>query len=153
MEAFAHKADKSKVDIGSVLTAPNGPQNEDEFYFDYQNGEYGFNTDPERGADTFHPFKRGDFDEVAFACNTESWWGNVGLLNKTVGFVNNYNGATATGDKIIANRFSAVAKVEGDYIYFQGDKTSGVPTQVHKLANETICSYSGNGGYFVAHLP
>lgn len=59
MEAFAHKADKSKVDIGSVLTAPNAPQNNNEFYFDYQNGEYGFNTDPERGADTFHPFKSG----------------------------------------------------------------------------------------------
>lgn len=28
------------------------------FYPDYQNGEYGFNTDPNRGADTFRPFKQ-----------------------------------------------------------------------------------------------
>ena len=56
MEAFAHKADKSKVDIGSVLTAPNAAQNANEFYFDYQDGKYGFNTEPDRGADTFHPF-------------------------------------------------------------------------------------------------
>lgn len=27
------------------------------FYFDYQNGEYGFNTSELRGADTFSPFK------------------------------------------------------------------------------------------------
>lgn len=59
MEAYAHKADKSKVDIGSVLTAPDAPNNADEFYFDYQNGKYGFNTDPDRGADTFHPFSSG----------------------------------------------------------------------------------------------
>ena len=27
------------------------------FYFDYQNGEYGYNTSSTRGADTFSPFK------------------------------------------------------------------------------------------------
>lgn len=31
--------------------------NNTEFYFDYKNGKYGFNTDANRGADTFHPFK------------------------------------------------------------------------------------------------
>lgn len=30
--------------------------NDDKFYFDYQNGEYGFNTDPNRGSSTFHSF-------------------------------------------------------------------------------------------------
>lgn len=29
------------------------------FYFDYQDGEYGYNTSPLRGADTFSPFKSG----------------------------------------------------------------------------------------------
>ena len=29
------------------------------FYFDYQNGKYGFNTSSSRGADTFTPFKQG----------------------------------------------------------------------------------------------
>ena len=59
MDAYAHKADKSKVDIGSALTAPDAPQNADEFYFDYQDGKYGFNTDPDRGSSTFHPFEKG----------------------------------------------------------------------------------------------
>lgn len=52
MEAFIYKEDKSKVDVGAMLTAPNN----EVFYFDYQNGQYGFNTDPDRGAATFHAF-------------------------------------------------------------------------------------------------
>lgn len=32
--------------------------NSKRFYFDYKNGKYGFNTDPNRGADTFCPFSR-----------------------------------------------------------------------------------------------
>ena len=38
--------------LNSSLTA-----NSNQFYFDYQDGKYGFNTDPNRGADTFNPFK------------------------------------------------------------------------------------------------
>lgn len=30
--------------------------NGNKFYFDYQDGKYGYNTDPQRGADTFLPF-------------------------------------------------------------------------------------------------
>lgn len=30
--------------------------NSTQFYFDYQDGKYGYNTDPNRGADTFSPF-------------------------------------------------------------------------------------------------
>lgn len=32
--------------------------NNEHFYYDVQNGVRGFNTDPARGADTFHPFNR-----------------------------------------------------------------------------------------------
>lgn len=38
--------------------------NGNKFYFDYQNGEYGYNTDPERGADTFRPFSGSDFQII-----------------------------------------------------------------------------------------
>ena len=31
--------------------------NSNHFYFDYKDGKYGYNTDPNRGADTFNPFK------------------------------------------------------------------------------------------------
>ena len=33
--------------------------NSKHFYFDYKNGKYGFNTDSNRGADTFFPFNSG----------------------------------------------------------------------------------------------
>lgn len=40
--------------------------NSNQFYFDYQDGKYGFNTDPNRGADTFNPFSRsGELDTYA----------------------------------------------------------------------------------------
>ena len=34
--------------------------NGNQFYFDYKDGKYGYNTDPQRGADTFSPFKAVD---------------------------------------------------------------------------------------------
>lgn len=39
-------------DVNSSLTV-----NDTSFIFDYKDGKYGYNTDPKRGADTFHPFK------------------------------------------------------------------------------------------------
>lgn len=32
--------------------------NSNHFYFDYKNGKYGYNTSPNRGADTFVPFNK-----------------------------------------------------------------------------------------------
>ncbi len=44
--------------------------NSKQFYFDYKNGKYGFNTDPNRGADTFCPFKSGlDIGTPQYAAN------------------------------------------------------------------------------------
>lgn len=44
----------SMPSIANLLTANNK-----NFYFDYQDGKYGYNTDPNRGADTFSPFNSG----------------------------------------------------------------------------------------------
>ena len=38
------------------LTFPDGTK----YYADIQDGKHGFNTDPNRGADTFHPFRNTD---------------------------------------------------------------------------------------------
>ena len=35
--------------------------NSNHFYFDYKNGKYGYNTNPNRGADTFVPFSNGNY--------------------------------------------------------------------------------------------
>ena len=34
--------------------------NSKHFYFDYKNGKYGYNTNPNRGADTFVPFSNAE---------------------------------------------------------------------------------------------
>lgn len=48
-----------------------------DFYFDYKDGKYGYNTDPSRGADTFVPFKKTNFimtDEViSKSISSHSW--------------------------------------------------------------------------------
>lgn len=46
-----NKSNQLDTKLNNHLSANNN-----EFYFDYQNGKYGYNTDPNRGADTFNPF-------------------------------------------------------------------------------------------------
>ena len=47
------------ANTGSLVAGNN------RFYFDVQNGEYGYNTSASRGADTFHPFKS-DSGDITF---------------------------------------------------------------------------------------
>ena len=51
-----------KVPNANALKAVNNSliANSKHFYFDYKNGKYGYNTDPNRGADTFVPFSSGE---------------------------------------------------------------------------------------------
>lgn len=51
---------KRGIRLSSELKFPDGTK----FYPDIQDGEYGFNTAADRGADTFHPFSK-DFFKVA----------------------------------------------------------------------------------------
>lgn len=46
--------------------------NSTQFYFDYQNGKYGFNTDPNRGADTFNPFSSNEWTSGEIYINANS---------------------------------------------------------------------------------
>lgn len=54
----------------SQLTANNK-----EFYFDYKNGKYGYNTSADRGADTFHFFSSYEIEETPILNET---WGDIG---------------------------------------------------------------------------
>lgn len=49
---------KIKTETDSIITSLTAPT-ADMFIYDYQDGKYGYNTDPSRGADTFHPFSSG----------------------------------------------------------------------------------------------
>lgn len=46
--------DSETTTLENQLTANNTP-----IYLDYHDGKYGYNTDPNRGADTFNPFNEG----------------------------------------------------------------------------------------------
>ena len=47
--------------------------NSNHFYFDYKDGKYGYNTDPNRGADTFNPFKSGFDSSIKLQLGTISF--------------------------------------------------------------------------------
>lgn len=76
--------------VSSSLTANNN-----QFYFDYKDGKYGFNTDHNRGADTFIPFSDGSF-KISFVINAktggavsssidqDSKWSNYNLSSTVV---------------------------------------------------------------------
>ena len=53
------------------------------FNLDYQNGKYGWNESPERGADTFHPFKSAEYD-LLYTYGGESLQGSLNIkIDKT----------------------------------------------------------------------
>ena len=57
----------SMASVGRSLTA-----NGNKFYFDYKDGKYGYNTDPNRGADTFSPFSSGTGTNLKIRGGTSS---------------------------------------------------------------------------------
>ena len=54
--------------------------NGNQFYFDYKDGKYGFNTDPNRGADTFSPFKSMNVVRGTDSQNVNTSGGNTVIL-------------------------------------------------------------------------
>ena len=95
--------------------------NSKHFYFDYKNGKYGYNTSPNRGADTFFPFSNSqvitispftslsktvelDFkpsyiaifttDGTGYPCIYNN--GNILITNNTVCKIDSVNGNTVT---------------------------------------------------------
>lgn len=68
--------------LNNSLTA-----NGNRLYADYQNGKYGFNTDPDRGADTFVPFNSG---ASVFEVNSATSWITNHEMNIGVGFESVY---------------------------------------------------------------
>lgn len=59
--------------VNNSLVASNGQK----LYFDSKDGKYGYNTNPNRGADTFVPFKNGGISEFTFN-STSSFSAEIG---------------------------------------------------------------------------
>ena len=69
MNDLEERISQANNDLNNSLTANNT-----RFVFDYQDGKYGFNTDPNRGADTFFPFSSG--------AKAELLWENIADTSK-----------------------------------------------------------------------
>lgn len=63
--------------LNSSLTA-----NSNQFYFDYKDGKYGFNTDPNRGADTFNPFSGLELHYVTVNTTYDNWSAQIETPSK-----------------------------------------------------------------------
>ena len=82
MEEIDANTDAGKVagalavkELSSELSA-NGIR----FYFDYQDGQYGYNTDPARGADTFSPFNNPSYTIPDFTLGLGDQGGTTAYL-------------------------------------------------------------------------
>lgn len=89
-----------------------------------QNGEYGFNTAADRGADTFHPFKAEEFQIITWTMSNSA--SNLSVLNLK-GFSDTPNYVSV----------SAVNNVWMDFIYDARASTTQVKTCAY-ATNQTI---------------
>lgn len=58
---------------GNIFLNSSLESNNEHFYYDVQNGVRGFNTDPARGADTFHPFDSGKAYRITVVATGGAW--------------------------------------------------------------------------------
>lgn len=93
--------------LNSSLTA-----NSNQFYFDYQDGKYGFNTDPNRGADTFSPFSSG-VNEIAFGWNGSNYGG--GIIKKDGTTLGGTVSATTLNGNYVSLNIGTQYKEDGTY--------------------------------------
>ena len=61
------------------------------FIYDYKNGKHGYNTSPERGADTFHPFNSKNYKNATVSVSAGNNTINVGFEPLMVFFRNPAN--------------------------------------------------------------
>ena len=74
--------------LNSSLADRTSFPNSEVFYPDYQDGKYGFNTDPNRGADTFCPFKSFANCTITLTMPWNSSFTKSGTMNVTIEIVN-----------------------------------------------------------------
>lgn len=89
-EELEANTEAGKVVDALVVKDINGSleSNNEHFYYDVQNGVRGFNTDPARGADTFHPFNSGKAYRITVVARGGAWhpsgWYAVSVETTTV---------------------------------------------------------------------
>lgn len=102
--------------VNNKLMFPDGTA----FYLDTKEGERGFNTDPQRGADTFFPFRKKNSLKLL------SHWGK------------SHNASTATHTYTLSDDLSTLLI---EYIVTLGDAASNLPTVTVDGVKKTGFSY------------
>lgn len=121
--------------------------NSKHFYFDYKDGKYGYNTNPNRGADTFVPFKS-SYETIS------NLTGNGTSITKSA--PSNYKGIivsqmlnTAMGNNSFSIKINGVDKTgnalrsnDGVVLFLTIDGNSGDTIVVNRTVNYGNCNIS-----------
>ena len=127
----AYQHGKEIDQLNSELTA-----NETKFYFDFQNEQWGFNTDPARGADTFHPFRSAPIDCGTYAATMNYAGSSLNVDIKQ--YCTDYKKLTKDNFFIIVNTInfsSTTAANVGGTITYSYDADAGIFTVYGKVPN------------------
>lgn len=126
---------KNNYQLSRALSVWNNDVATD-FYFDYQNGKYGWNSSPSRGADTFHPFKQAATETKVITGKTTTDLGedNNYRYIDTTGVVNTNSGTYTASSRGVALDMGA----SNSYRYVN---TNGVPN-----SNSGTYTFSSGSG-------
>ena len=114
--------------------------NSKHFYFDYKDGKYGYNTNPNRGADTFVPFSNGNYYYRAFN-GSDSVENRKDTLKVNTGVFFAYYTNPAIGKNSEAEAFCVK---DGTVIV---NRTQGSDNFTFSYSNGTLSLYSNERGY------
>lgn len=142
--------------------------NGNRIYMDYQNGKYGYNTSPTRGADTFSPFNYVDVGTIQYidaqlftGYNDYGWEDTEGngktMVDKTYTIENDgvlisqvwgrhYNGACLSGARVYLNNELILGGVRNGLGYIYKNVKAG-----DVIRGWITASYYSNCGYAI-HL-
>lgn len=128
MKGFTSSTDVTETgyaaDASVVSDVYNRTQvNDVKFVFDYQNGKYGYNTDPNRGADTFFPFSEIEKDKLLDALK--------------------YSGIDIDINGSVEDIYSAISETFGDSLMLWGRYDNRNGGLVLTLEEEHVDLYSG----------
>jgi hypothetical protein len=142
---------KNNYQLSRALSVWNNDVATD-FYFDYQNGKYGWNSSPSRGADTFHPFKQAATETKVITGKTTTDLGedNNYRYIDTTGVVNTNSGTYTfpsgdTGGTKDLGEANSYRYVNAGNVYAKGKADS-----VRTFRIRSSCDVSAGGVPYIA---
>lgn len=135
-----------KNNITNQLSANNN-----KFYFDYQDGKYGYNTDPQRGADTFNPFSGAKEYTATYSCTVGSHgegYGYSASAGEIPCSAYNYAEVTAWGNNSPSGQGYVTLSIAKSGVVDLTD----IDTITYSLQAYSNVQAGGNRAYFTIHM-